>query len=67
MKEEIKLEESENEREKALVPPYFVIKYIDDSGAIHLAEIKDTLYLQFLKDRYGLIECRKVEVQAEMQ
>lgn len=59
--EKILYTESEiDEDTDVLVAPYYIITYVDDWNRTHMAMIKDTLYLQFLKDRFYVKECRYV-------
>ena len=51
----------EEEEDEVIVAPYYVITYIDDWNKTHIAMIKDTLYLQFLKDRFYVKECKYIE------
>lgn len=54
------MENEADEEADVLVAPYYVITYVDDWNRTHMAMIKDTLYLQFLKDRFYIKECRYV-------
>lgn len=36
--------------------PYYVITYMDDEGNKHLAMIDDNLYLQFIEERFIIID-----------
>lgn len=49
----------------AIVPPYYRVMYIDDNGRKHIAEIKDASYLQYLKDRFTVVECKFIEKQVD--
>ena len=49
------------EEDEVIAAPYYVITYIDDWNKTHIAMIKDTLYLQFLKDRFYVKECKYIE------
>lgn len=50
----------DNEEEDVLVAPYYIITYVDDWNKTHIAMIKDTLYLQFLKDRFSVKDCKYI-------
>lgn len=52
--------ETYDEEEEVLTAPYYIITYVDDYNRTHMATIKDTLYLQFLKDRFCVKECRYI-------
>lgn len=43
-------------------PPYYRVLYIDDQGKRHLATIaeKNRIYLEFLKDRFYVVEIKVV-------
>jgi hypothetical protein len=63
MEKDMRLEmrnEIEDNEDDILVAPYYIITYIDDYNRTHLATIKDTLYLQFIKDRFYVKECRYI-------
>lgn len=49
------------DEEKEIVPPYYRIMYVDDYGYKHIAMIKDEVCLNFLKDRYTVLECNFIE------
>lgn len=44
-----------------IAPPYYRVMYVDDDGRKHIAEIKDASYLQYLKDRFTVLECKFIE------
>lgn len=46
------------EEKEIIIPPYYMVTYLDDYGYKHLATIKDTNYLSFLKDRFIVLECK---------
>ena len=48
----------EDDEEVVITAPYYIITYVDDYNRTHMATIKDTLYLQFLKDRFYVKECK---------
>ena len=50
----------DDEEEVVLTAPYYIITYVDDYNKTHIATIKDTLYLQFIKDRFCVKECRYI-------
>lgn len=60
MELKMKNEIYDDEEEEVLTAPYYIITYIDDYNRTHMATIKDTLYLQFLKDRFCVKECRYI-------
>lgn len=47
--------------EKVLVPPYWIVEYIDDYGRRHIATITDKEYLAFLKNRYDVVKIKVIE------
>ena len=56
----MKNEVYDDEEVVVLTAPYYIITYVDDYNRTHMATIKDTLYLQFLKDRFCVKECRYI-------
>lgn len=50
-----------DEDEVVLVPPYYVVIYVDDYGYKHIATVKDEVYLAYLKQRFIILECKIVE------
>lgn len=50
-----------DEDEVVLVPPYYVVIYVDDYGYKHIATVKDKVYLAYLKQRFIILECKIVE------
>lgn len=56
----ISIEEEDDEIE-AIVAPYFLVTYVDDWGRTHIAQVKDDVYLAYLKDRFYVKESRLVE------
>lgn len=46
--------------EEILLPPYWFIIYVDDYGQKHIAEIKEKQALEFIEDRYVVIEKKAV-------
>lgn len=44
------------------VAPYFFVTYLDDDSHMHIAMVDcdDREYLQFLKERYCILECKLV-------
>lgn len=48
---------NEDDELVVILPPYYRVTYIDDEGRKHIATVKDTLYLQYLKDRFIVEEC----------
>ena len=50
-----------NEDEEVLLPPYYIVIYIDDYNQRHMAMIKDPLYLKFLQGRYIVEDVKLVE------
>ena len=61
MEKVLYIEKDYEEEDEVIVAPYYVITYIDDWNKTHIAMIKDTLYLQFLKDRFYVKECKYIE------
>jgi hypothetical protein len=51
----------EDEKEYYLLPPYYVVLYIDYDGKTHMATIKDLTYLQYLKENYLIKQCNYIE------
>ena len=43
-------------KKKILLPPYWFVIYVDDYGQKHIAEIKEKQALEFIEDRYVVIE-----------
>lgn len=56
--EAIKRVDFDDEETMVIRPPYYRVMYIDDANRRHIAEIKDVSYLQFLKERFTVIECK---------
>lgn len=50
----------EEESEK-ITFPYYLVEYVDDEGKTHLAVVQDDLYLNFLKDRFFIIEIKYIK------
>lgn len=50
----------DDEEREIIMPPYYRVMYIDDEGRTHLATVKHLPYLQYLKDRFTVIECTLV-------
>ena len=48
--------------ERVLVPPYWMVEYVDDYGRKHIATIADKQYLEFLKERYDVIDIKVIEM-----
>lgn len=61
MEKVLYMEKDYEEEVEVIVAPYYVITYVDDWNKTHIAMIKDTLYLQFLKDRFYVKECKYIE------
>ena len=51
----------EVDEEVILVPPYWRVEYVDDYGHRHLATIKDEVYLNYLKDRFTIINIKNIK------
>lgn len=51
--------------EEVIVAPYYMVHYIDDSGRKHIAMITDEFYLQYLKDRFIVTECKYIPAEDE--
>lgn len=51
----------EDDEEVILVPPYWRVEYVDDYGHRHLATIKDEVYLNYLKDRFTIINIKNIK------
>ena len=47
--------------ERVLVPPYWIVEYVDDYGRKHIATITDKEYLECLKDRYDVTKVEVIE------
>lgn len=45
---------------EVIKPPYYRVMYIDDEGRKHLATVTHLTYLQYLKDRFTVVECTLV-------
>lgn len=60
MEEKLKVNNYFDEEEEVIVPPYYRVMYVDDCGYKHLATVKDINYLQFLKERFAVLECKLV-------
>lgn len=58
-KEKIMMLEEEEE-EVILIAPYYIITYIDDDNRTHMAMIKDNAYVNYLKDRFIIKECKLI-------
>lgn len=50
----------EDDRE-VMVTPYYETVYLDDNNIKHLAKIKDTDSLMFMKDRFEILQCDYVQ------
>lgn len=57
----INIETDYDEEEVAIVAPYYFVTYVDDWNKVHMAMIKDLVYLQFIQDRFYVKECRFIE------
>lgn len=50
------------EDEVIVLPPYWLIMYIDDQGQKHIATIKDKNYLIFIESRYRILDKKAITV-----
>ncbi len=57
----INLETDFDEEETVITAPYYCVTYVDDWNRVHMAMIKDLIYLEFIKDRFYVKECRFIE------
>lgn len=49
------------EKDFELKRPYYVVTYIDDEGKKHLAMIDDDSYLQFIEERFVVVDKKYVD------
>jgi hypothetical protein len=54
----INLETDYEEDEGVITAPYYCVIYTDDWNRTHMAMIKDVIYLEFIKERFYVKECR---------
>ena len=50
----------EDDEEIVITAPCYNVVYVDDYNRTHMATIKDTLYLQFIKDRFYVKDCKYI-------
>lgn len=65
MKENLKRIDFDDDYE-VIVPPYYRVMYIDDEGRKHIAVVNNASYLQFLKDRFIVTECKFIPAEENL-
>lgn len=51
----------EEDEENIILPPYWLVRYIDYKGYKHLATVKDEKYLSLLKENYEIIDVTDIK------
>lgn len=54
-------EEEDREEGRGVLAPCYFVKYMADFGDRHIAMVKDRNHVEFLKERYTVLECKFIE------